>query len=299
MVYSLSEDEKKYIINEYNNVKCSHVLICMNKYSGNIFPWYITYDEDIIKIIEQCNYRESEIDILEIYNYNYDIEYQLKHNKAYFITPIIDKKCISEESLRALGYANKKHEGQTRKDNTPYIMHPIRVAKYVSQYKESKELPMLISCAYLHDTLEDTDSTYYDLCANFGPEVAHIVKEVTTEENMKNSLGKEKYLSYKMESMTSWALVVKLCDRLDNVTDLATSDEKFRIKYMNETIGILDYLVKNRTDLTKTHLKIMNDIMDTLIFYNQYFNYSDDRMYHLQDDVTIRKTIKEKEYSLS
>ena len=67
-MYCISKNEKKEIINEYNNIKCSHVLICMNKYSGNIFPWYVTYDNDIIKIIEQCNYHDSDIEILEIYD---------------------------------------------------------------------------------------------------------------------------------------------------------------------------------------------------------------------------------------
>lgn len=295
----LSRDEKYEIIKKSNNIKCSHVLICMDKYSGKIFPRYVTYSDNIIKIIEKCNYHESNIEILEIYNYNLDIIYQLNQNKSYNITPIIDEKCASEGPLCALGFANKKHEGQTRNDKTPYIMHPIRVAKYVSKYKESKELPMLISCAYLHDTLEDTDTTYYDLCDNFGPEVAHIVKEVTTEEDMKNLLGKQTYLSLKMKNMTSWALVVKLCDRLDNVTDLANTSEKFRLKYINETLGILDYLIKNRSDLSKTHLNIINEILDRLIFYNQYYNYSDDRMYHLQDDVANREPIKQKKYSLS
>lgn len=288
----LSREQKLDIIDGSDNIKCSHVLICMDKYSGKVFPWYVKYSDDIIKIIESCNYHESSIEIREIYNYNLDITYQLNQVKSFNITPIIDKKCASEGTLCALGFANKKHEGQTRNDKTPYIMHPIRVAKYVSKYKESKELPMLISCAYLHDTLEDTNTTFYDLCDNFGPEVAHIVKELTTEENMKNKLGKQEYLSYKMVDMTSWALVVKLCDRLDNVTDLANTGEKFRLKYMNETLGILDFLVKNRKNLSKTHLNIMNEILDILIFYNQYYNYSDDRMYHLQDDVAKRKQLK-------
>ena len=103
-----------------------------------------------------------------------------------------------------------------------------------------------MECAYLHDTLEDTKATYYDLLKYFGPQVAGIVLELTTDEDMRKEIGKEKYLSIKMKNMTSWALVIKLCDRLDNVSDLCNGSEEFRERYVAETLGILNYLVDNR-----------------------------------------------------
>ena len=45
---------------------------------------------------------------------------------------------------------------------------------------------MLIEAAYLHDTIEDTNATYYDIVHEFGPGVASIVLELTTDEDMKN-----------------------------------------------------------------------------------------------------------------
>ena len=42
--------------------------------------------------------------------------------------------------------------------------------------------------------------------------------------------------------MTSYALVIKLSDRLDNVRDLNEGSEEFKEKYTKETIEILDHL---------------------------------------------------------
>jgi (p)ppGpp synthase/HD superfamily hydrolase len=63
--------------------------------------------------------------------------------------------------------------------------------------------------------------------------------------------------------MSSWGLVIKLADRLDNVSDLKDASEKFREKYSKETKYILNQLEKNR-ELTKTQNKIMREIKKKL-----------------------------------
>lgn len=163
----------------------------------------------------------------------------------------------------ALEYATKMHQGQLRKDGTDYINHPIRVANYVKKFKQSKNLENLIISAYLHDTLEDTEATYYDLVEKFGPQVASIVLELTTDIDFKKELGKTKYLEIKMKNMSSWALVIKLCDRLDNVSDLINADETFKDKYIKETLEIISYLINNR-QLSNTHITIIKDILKEL-----------------------------------
>ena len=167
---------------------------------------------------------------------------------------------------KALEFATKAHEGQYRTGGEKYITHPIRVAENVKKFKESSELDMLISVAYLHDTIEDTSTTYYDIVKEFGPGIASIVLELTTDEDMKNELGKKRYLQIKLKNMSSWALVIKLCDRLDNVSDMNKCDQKFIEKYIDETKEIIDYLEKNR-ELSKTHKKIINEIKNVLKTY--------------------------------
>ena len=133
-----------------------------------------------------------------------DINTQLSEQRSYHIESdeiICDEK---KQHDLALEFATEMHKGQCRKDGSPFINHPLRVANNVATYKQSNRILMLMQCAYLHDTLEDTKATYYDLLKYFGPQVAGIVLELTSEEDMKKDLGKERYLSIRMKDMTSW-----------------------------------------------------------------------------------------------
>lgn len=166
---------------------------------------------------------------------------------------------------KAIDFATLKHKGQVRFDGSPYINHPIRVAKNVKEFKKSKNKEIIVVAAILHDTLEDTDTSFNELVDLFGVMVAYLVLEVTTNEEMKKRLGKTVYLELEMSSMSSYALVIKLCDRLDNIRDLENASPAFRVKYVKETLDILDYVFLNR-NLSKTHIKIISEINKTLKF---------------------------------
>ena len=164
----------------------------------------------------------------------------------------------------ALAYATTAHDGQTRSDGSPYIKHPMRVAQSVEQYKRSHNLEALISAAYLHDTIEDTDTTHEDLERMFGGLVASLVQELTSDKEEIKKIGKTQYLSNKMAKMSSYALVIKLADRLDNVQDIKTAkSKKWQERYRAETEQVLDYIERNRA-LSRTHLKIIDLIREKL-----------------------------------
>ena len=173
---------------------------------------------------------------------------------------MIDKNELITD--KALEFARKKHKGQMRKNNTPveYITHPINVANLVKKYANNKEnIDDLVSSAYLHDTLEDTNTTYKELICNFGNLISNLVKELTNNDVLKKEMGKTKYLSMKMANMSEDALIIKLCDRLDNVSSLYDTNKAFIDKYLRETISILNYIINNR-NLNTIHLNIINDI---------------------------------------
>lgn len=155
----------------------------------------------------------------------------------------------------ALEFAAKKHFGQTRKvSGKPYITHPIQVCELVKKYKKSsKRLDDLCAAALLHDTLEDTNTTEKEITDTFNPFVSSLVQELTSNENLIKKLTKTEYLKIKMCSMSSYALVIKLCDRLSNVMD--SPKEKSKV----ETKEILDFLKTNRK-LSNTHKQIISEI---------------------------------------
>ena len=168
---------------------------------------------------------------------------------------------VENMEKRANKYATKKHKGQVRKfTGEPYIRHPERVAEIVRKYKSSKKIKNLVSAAHLHDTLEDTDATEKKLNRKFGKLTTSIVKELTSDkEEMNRQGGKRKYLSNKTISMSSWALVIKLADRLDNVSDFKNASPEFVKSYREQTNYMLDMLEKNRK-LSSTHQKLIDDI---------------------------------------
>ena len=166
----------------------------------------------------------------------------------------------NEGEEEALAYAAKAHAGQKRSGGDPYISHPVRVANHIRQFKQSHNLEALISAAYLHDTIEDTDTTQEILHDLFGGLVASLVMELTSDPEEIKRVGKANYLAHKMAAMSSYALVIKLADRLDNVKDITTArTPQWRAKYAAETNHILDFIERNRA-LSGTHKKLISMI---------------------------------------
>lgn len=155
---------------------------------------------------------------------------------------------------KALDFATKKHAGQVRRvSNLPYVEHPIRVSNIVAAYKVSKQLEVLRVAALLHDTLEDTATTAEELAREFGGMVVSLVVELTTDKQAAGTLGKTNYLRKRMLGMSSYALVLKLCDRLDNLSDHPNE------KMVSGTLEILDWLGRYRT-LSRTQQALISDI---------------------------------------
>lgn len=172
---------------------------------------------------------------------------------------------LDENPEAALKYATQAHQGQTRSGGEPYIGHPVRVAQIIQKYKQSHNIDALIQAAYLHDTIEDTATTQEALHDLFGGLVASLVAELTSDLEEIKKVGKQDYLAKKMaHEMSSWGLVIKLADRLDNVKDIATAKSPaWRARYKAETIHIMDYIEKNRV-LTGTHRKLVGLIREKL-----------------------------------
>jgi len=155
--------------------------------------------------------------------------------------------------LKAIQFAIKKHKGQLRRNNSEYVSHPIAVSYLLSSFKSSKNLEELICACLLHDTLEDTETNFIELASEFTPLVASLVLELTSDQNQIKKIGKLEYLKTKLLGISSYALVIKLADRLHNISDNPTQ------KTIEDTRELIDHLVINRK-LSKTHQIIIEEI---------------------------------------
>lgn len=158
--------------------------------------------------------------------------------------------------FKAINFAEKKHKGQIRKGSKkPYVSHPQRVADLLGRFKDSSvNYEALLAAAMLHDTVEDTDTSIEEIREEFGDLVANIVKELTSDEKMIAKVGKAEYLMKKMVKLSSYGLLLKLLDRLDNVTDGPSK------KYVKDTLMMMDYIKQNKR-LTKTQTKVVDEII--------------------------------------
>jgi guanosine-3',5'-bis(diphosphate) 3'-pyrophosphohydrolase len=127
------------------------------------------------------------------------------------------------EILFTVGFAAEKHRKQKRKDadESPYINHPIAVAKLLSQVGKVSDLPTL-NAAILHDTIEDTDTTVDELESKFGAEVCGLVVEVTDDKNLPKEERKRLQVEHSPE-LTKRAKMIKIADKICNVHDITHS----------------------------------------------------------------------------
>jgi len=123
--------------------------------------------------------------------------------------------------LKALEFAAQKHRDQRRKDKdaSPYINHPIQLANVLRQEGGVAD-PVVIAAALLHDTLEDTETTWQELRGEFGDEIANIVQEVTDVQWLKKIVRKRLQVA-KARHASMAARLVKLADKICNLRDVA------------------------------------------------------------------------------
>ncbi len=122
--------------------------------------------------------------------------------------------------LEALAFAADKHRRQRRKDAdaSPYINHPIGVATVLASEGNVDDETTLLA-AVLHDTVEDTETTFAELTEHFGPDVAGLVREVTDDKSLEKGERKRLQIEHARESSVR-AKQVKIADKICNVRDV-------------------------------------------------------------------------------
>ncbi|HRO10143.1 MAG TPA: bifunctional (p)ppGpp synthetase/guanosine-3',5'-bis(diphosphate) 3'-pyrophosphohydrolase [Amaricoccus sp.] len=140
----------------------------------------------------------------------------------------------------AYDYARKMHAGQRRQSGEPYFSHPVAVAMLLAEQKLDDAT---IITALLHDTIEDTLSTYSEVALRFGEEVAQLVDGVTKLTNLElSSVENEQAENFRKLLMAMSkdprVLLVKLADRLHNMRTIRHLPLEKQQRKARETMDI-------------------------------------------------------------
>jgi (p)ppGpp synthase/HD superfamily hydrolase len=122
----------------------------------------------------------------------------------------------------ALAYAGRLHEGQLRAgDGAPFIVHPIEVGMLLNESGAADEV---IAAGVLHDTLEKTDATAYDIYARFGRRVGDMVCAVSHDPAIPGYTRRKAALREQVANAGEDALTVFAADKLSKVRELRVGD---------------------------------------------------------------------------
>ena len=158
--------------------------------------------------------------------------------RGYLASPHRKKVEIIEQAYR---FAKMAHKGIRRRSGEPYILHPIAVAKIVSQ--EIGLGSSSICAALLHDVVEDTEYTVDDIRQQFGKKIAEFVSGLTKISGGifgdKASAQAENFRKLLLTMSEDIRVVlIKMADRLHNMRTLSSMPPSKQYKIAGETLYI-------------------------------------------------------------
>lgn len=181
-----------------------------------------------------------------------------------------------KQVMVALSLARQLHEGQYRKDGTPYISHPLKVCSTLISYGIEDDITL--AAALLHDVLEDCGNKLSlcgkELVSEYGvrQEILDIIRLLTKESGLNDH---ELSVYFKRIEENPQAALIKLSDRLHNSSTLYTFTFPKMRKYIRETsmflIPMASYCKKyypeysNAFSILKSNIESMNRSMDVML----------------------------------
>lgn len=165
-------------------------------------------------------------------------------NKEYklFEKDILKNNPKSDVNLikKAYDFAELHHRGQKRNSGEDYFIHPIAVARKLSEMKLDDET---ICAGLMHDVLEDTDVSREQMAEVFGEEITFLVDGVTKLKNLNYTSREEKQAENIRKMVMAMSndvrvVLIKLSDRLHNMKTLEYMTRKKQIQIADETLEI-------------------------------------------------------------
>jgi guanosine-3',5'-bis(diphosphate) 3'-pyrophosphohydrolase len=169
-------------------------------------------------------------------------------------------------------FAKKRHLGQIRKDGTATVyMH---LKSVVSKLKNIEMIDEdVLAAAWLHDIIENTDTTFDEIDQLFGKKVALLVLSLTKDNNVSKIAQEQQYVKQLRRSSLE-AKMIKLCDIASNLNQVHISSMP-KTKKIKTIMKILRYANAIKNDILKNIkrypnlTKIIEGINEVALWYNQ------------------------------
>ncbi|WP_306489475.1 RelA/SpoT family protein [Anaerococcus octavius] len=167
---------------------------------------------------------------------DFDLEYEKLKEIILENNPKADIDLIK----KAYYFGEVNHRGQKRNSGEDYFIHPIAVAKTLSNMKLDDQT---ICSGLMHDVLEDTSVTYDQMEKEFGHEITFLVDGVTKLKNLNYSSREEKQAENIRKMVMAMSndvrvVLIKLADRLHNMRTLEYKTREKQVQTATETLEI-------------------------------------------------------------
>ncbi len=141
---------------------------------------------------------------------------------------------------RSFAFAAERHAGQKRRSGEPYVVHPVGVARIISELR--LDVPS-VCAGLLHDCVEDTSATAEDIGRLFGTEIQSLVEGVTKLGQISWTTREERQAENFRKMLLAMArdirvILIKLADRVDNMRTLAHMPRDKQERIARETMEI-------------------------------------------------------------
>ena len=121
----------------------------------------------------------------------------------------------------AYEFAREAHEGQERKgDASPYINHPSELARLLHAAGHDDE--EILAATFLHDVVEDTDTTLEEIEEAFGDGVRQLVDAMTEDKDIEPYERRKEHHRDQVEAGGERAVLIYAADKVANLRDLRT-----------------------------------------------------------------------------
>ncbi len=162
---------------------------------------------------------------------------------------------------KAQKFAYEKHRNQKRKDGvTPFLDHLEGVVNRLKNLGVSNE--DILSAAWLHDTIENSDTTFDEINEIFGNTISVLVLSLTKDSELAKKERESQYIQ-QLKDSTSEAKIIKFCDISANLKDIANAPIS-KTQKNKQVKKLFHYLrvIKKELSENRSHYPRMQELVD-------------------------------------